>query len=157
MYIDAAVEGIVDEAVVRRLVDCAGGTLGHVYGKNGKRYLRDSIKGFNIAARRTPWIVLVDLDRDFPCAPLLCKEWLPNRARFLCFRVAVRAVEAWLLADAEKLASFLGIERKKVPVCPETEEDPKAVMINLARASRRREIRDDMVPRPGSGRREGPA
>lgn len=30
-------------------------------------------------------------------------------------------------------------------------------MVEMARRSRRRDIREDMVPRPGSGRTEGPA
>jgi ribosomal protein L25 (general stress protein Ctc) len=38
--IAAAVEGIVDEAVARRLIREAGGIPGPVYGKNGKQHLR---------------------------------------------------------------------------------------------------------------------
>lgn len=33
---------------------------------------------------------------------------------------------------------------------------PKQALVNLARTSRRRAIRDDMVPREGSGRAVGP-
>jgi hypothetical protein len=43
----------------------------------------------------------VDLDSDTGCAPPLCEQWIPGPAPFLCFRVAVREVEAWLMADAE--------------------------------------------------------
>lgn len=157
MTISAAVEGVTDEAVVRKLIAHVGGEPGAVYGKNGKASLRQKIAGYVNAARRAPWIVLVDLDRDAHCAPPLRTEWVPEHAPFLCFRVVVRAVEAWLLADADALAAFLGVARTKVPRDPELLSDPKIEMVNLARASRRSAIRADMVPRDASGRPVGPA
>lgn len=155
--ISAVVEGIVDEAVARRLIVSAGADPGPVYGKQGKRFLQQRISGYNTAAHHSPWLVLVDLDRDHDCAPPLRAAWLPQLAPYLCFRVAVRAVEAWLLADPERIAEFLGVARSKVPTDPETLDDPKAEIIALARASRRRDVREDMVPRDGSGRPVGPA
>jgi len=157
VVVSAAVEGIVDEAVVRKLIVQAGGRPGTVYGKNGKPFLRRQIHGYNNAARRLPWMVLVDLDRDAECAPPLCEEWVPDPALYLCFRVAVREVEAWLMADAESLASFLSVARSRIAADPEQLFEPKTEMINLARHSRRREIRKDMVPRERSRRQVGPA
>lgn len=157
MIISAAVEGITDEAVVRKLIMHVGAEPGAVYGKNGKPHLKERIAGYNNAAQHAPWIVLVDLDRTADCAPPLRTDWLPAPARLLCFRVAVRTVEAWLLADGEALADFLGVARKKIPNNPESLATPKETMVNLARTSRRKAIRDDMVPRQGSGRAVGPA
>ena len=155
--ISAAVEGALDEAVVGRLVRHVGATLGTVYGKNGKPFLRDRIAGYNNAARHAPWLVLVDLDADDYCAPPVRAHWLPDPAPRMCFRLAVRSVEAWLMADAEPLAAFIGVARQRVPRAPETLAHPKQSMINLARLSRRRDIRQDFVPRPASRRTEGPA
>lgn len=155
--ISAAVEGTLDEAVVRRLVRHAGARAGTVYGKNGKPFLKERIGGYNNAARHAPWIVLVDLDSESDCAPPLRAAWLPHPAAQMCFRVAVRAVEAWLMADAERLAAFIGVARRRIPADPEREEHPKRAMVNLARSSRRRDVRQDMVPREGSGRTVGPA
>jgi hypothetical protein len=157
VYISAAVEGLVDEAVIRKLIQYAGGVPGPVYGKNGKAGLHARVSGYNNAARRSAWIVLVDLDSDHDCAVPLRQEWIPLPAAGLCFRVAVHAVEAWLLADARSIAGFLGVARPKVPGQPEALPYPKQALVNLARGSRRRAIRDDMVPRDGSGRLEGPA
>ncbi|MPZ19169.1 MAG: DUF4276 family protein [Luteitalea sp.] len=157
VMVSAAVEGIVDEAVVRKLVAHAGARTGPVYGKDGKNLLKQRINGYNNAARRSPWIVLVDLDRDAECAPPLREAWLPQTARYLCFRIAVREVEAWLMADPETLAGFLRVAIKCIPTAPEQLENPKEAMVNLARDSRRRDIRADMVPRQGSGRTVGPA
>jgi hypothetical protein len=75
----------------------------------------------------------------------------------MCFRIAVREVEAWLLADQERLSTFLKVATARVPSEPEAEHDPKRAMVDIARKSRKREIREDMVPRPGSGRTVGPA
>lgn len=155
--ISAAVEGVTDEAVVRKLIIHVGAEPGTVYGKKGKPHLRSQIDGYNNAARHAPWMVLVDLDHEADCAPPLCTDWLAASAPRLCFRVAVRAVEAWLMADAEALATFLSVARGKVPSDPEGLAAPKETLVNLARASRKREIREDMVPRQGSGRAIGPA
>jgi hypothetical protein len=76
----------------------------------------------------------------------------------MCFRVAVRAVEAWLLADGEAIAGFLGVARTAIPSrSPDDLDDPKRMLVEIAKSSRRREIREDMVPRPASGRSVGPA
>lgn len=155
--ITVAVEGNVDEAVVRRLIEHVGGIPGPVYGRNGKDYLRQRIANYNLAARQSPWVVLVDLDHDAECAPPLRSAWLPDLSPLMCLRVAVRQVEAWLLADRERLAKFLSVSASKIPRNPEAIENPKNTVVELARASRRRDIREDMVPRPGSGRSVGPA
>ena len=154
--IAAAVEGVTDEAVVERIIDHAGGQVGTVYGKNGKDRLRLRIAGYNNAALHAPWIVLVDLDSE-NCAAQVREEWLPHPAPLLCFRVAVRAVEAWLMADAETIARYLDVPLGHVPGAPESLRDPKEAMVNLARRSRRKNMREYMVPGERSGRSVGPA
>ncbi len=151
-----AVEGMVDEAVAGRLVSHVGAELGVVYGKHGKDFLRPRLVGYNWAARYGPWLIIVDLD-DADCPPPLLESWLPNPAEYMCFRVAVREIESWLLADRERIAGFLSIAASRIPGNPEDLDDPKAALVNLARKSRRRAIREDMVPRPGSGAKTGPA
>lgn len=155
--ISAAVEGDVDEAVVRRLITHAGGQPGSVYGRDGKSALHRKISGYNNAARYAPWVVLVDLDNDADCAPPILDKWVPAPAPNLCFRIAVREVEAWLMADAQTLAHHLSVGLGKIPAEPERLERPKDAMVDLARRSRRKDIRKDMVPRERSGSRVGPA
>ena len=99
--IASAVEGVTDEVVVERIIDHAGGRVGTVYGKKGKNLLRPKIAGYNNAVRHAPWIAPVDLDSE-NCAAQLRGAWLSAPAPLLRFRVAVRAVEAWLMADAER-------------------------------------------------------
>lgn len=155
--ISAAVEGIIDEAIVRKLIAHTGAMPDAIYGKQGKSLLRAKIQGYNNAARHAPWIILVDLDQDYECAPPLLNSWLPTPSPLLCFRVAVREVEAWLLADREHLADFLRVPRNAVPADPDAVRDPKTIMVNLARSSRNRAIQQDMVPSQGSGHHIGPA
>lgn len=157
IVVSAAVEGIVDDAVVRRLLVDAAAAAGAIHVANGKAHLKQRMSGYSHAAERYPWVVLIDLDHDADCAPILRHSWLSAPSRFMCFRVAVREVEAWLLADRDRIAQFLGVAQGKVPQNPDGIDDPKGTMVGLARRSRRREIREDMVPLPGSGRSEGPA
>lgn len=156
LVISGAVEGPIDEAVLRRLVALVGAQLGPVYGKKGKQYLQQKLTGYNRAARFSPWIVLVDLDQDADCAPAFRDSWLPEPSPLMYFRVSVRAIEAWLLADQKGLATFLSVPIARIPKEPETQIQPKRAMISTAHYSRRREIRDDMLPRPSSGRLVGP-
>lgn len=153
----AAVEGPTDEAVLRRLLAECGLPDPTVYGKQGKAAIHKRILSYNAAARHTPWIVMVDLDSEADCAPELVSDWLPAPADLMYLRVAVRAVESWLLADAQRMSKFLGVPLSRIPANPDTLPDPKLTLISLARRSRSRALREDMAPRPESGRTVGPA
>jgi hypothetical protein len=155
--ISAVVEGDTDAALIRRLGTEWGLPIATVHVKGGKHNIRSRISGYNAAARLSPFVVLVDLDTEHDCAPELIQEWLPEREPRLCFRVAVRAMEAWLLADRERVARFLRVPRARIPSDPETLRDPKRSLVDIARASSSRDIHEDLVPRPGSGRAVGQA
>jgi hypothetical protein len=156
-YITAAVEGITDEAVIRAVAAIVGLEVTAVYGKYGKVNLREKLPAYNYAAVYSPWVVLTDLDDDAECAPPLKQKLLPRPAPQMCFRIAVREVESWVLADSERVASFFAVRKSQVPVDPELVPSPKQSLVNLVRRSTRRAIREDMVPREGSGRSVGPA
>lgn len=154
--VTAAVEGLLDEAVVRRLVLDSGGSLGAVHVKHGNQPLRAKVAGYNLAAQRAPWLVLTDLDRAYSCPAALVAAWLAERSDGMQPRVAVQSVEAWLLADRERFARFLVVPVSRVPEHAEQLPNPKATVIDLARQSRRRDIRTELVPTSGGGRSVGP-
>jgi hypothetical protein len=156
VFVTGAVEGDVDEAVLRRVLKHVGLSLGVVHGREGRQRLLQRLGGYNNAARFAQWVVLVDLNGDCPCALPCVQAWLPAPSQQMCFRVAVRAVEAWLLADRERVANMLAINSRRVPDNPDDLAHPKTDLVNLARQSRLRGVREELVPRQGSGRSVGP-
>lgn len=154
--VTAAVEGDADAAAIRRIGLAAGRAVEIVHGTGGKSQLDRRLDGFNNAARYAPWLVLRDLNGDADCAPALVTRLLPLPAQYMAFRVAVRAMEAWLLGDRENLPRFLGVRASALPDAPEDVPDPKSALIQLARVSRYGAVVADMVPRAGLSTRVGP-
>lgn len=155
--VSLAVEGVLDEAVLRHLLAQIGRPflVEACYGKRGKDYLRQNVARFNYAAAHKPFILLTDLDEE-DCPPGLVKRWLPQGQHGnLVLRIAVREVEAWLLADRDQLAGFLGIADTEIPQWPDRQLDPKALVVRLARRSRKRDIREDLVPAHESSSKVG--
>ena len=150
------VEGLVDAAAIKRLIVIAGLQPGVEFITNGKRNLDRRISGFNHAARHTPWIAVRDLNHDADCPPNLIERLLPEPSEFMCFRIAVREIESWFLADSEGISRFLSVPKSRLPNNPEHLFDPKLELVNLARRSRRREVRSGIVPEQGSDRSVGP-
>lgn len=148
-------EGITDQVVLEQVAVFAGWSVGSRYGGRGKARLMKQLPGFNAAARRSPWAVVIDLDTSAECAPAFLR-CLPPPAALMRLRIAVRAIESWLLADPVHLGRFLRVSRDRIPPNPDMVSDPKQVMVEIARHSRDSAIRHDMVPRPGQGRKEGP-
>lgn len=153
--VSIACEGMLDGTVISVLATAHNLQTGAVYDMGGKHRLDARLGGYVNAARFTPWIVQRDLDTDAPCGPELARRLVPNAPANLCFIVAVHQVEAWLLADRLAIAAHLRIAEGIVPDSPEALDDAKGVLVGLARRSRSREIRDDIVPDPKSGRRVG--
>lgn len=157
MVIDILVEGLLDEAVARRLIIYAGHQVGTTFGKQGVSYLRQKVAGFNVrASYGNPLLMLVDFaDTGLDCPPAAPPTWLPNRSPGLLLRVVVYEIESWLLADHLGIAALLGISRAVVPDDPERLNDPKQALVNLARRSQRRSAQA-LVPRPGTSAAVGP-
>lgn len=156
LIVNIAVEGNLDEAVLKKLLASVGIEVAYVYGKRGKDHIRGNIKRYNQAAARGRWVILVDLNNDAECPPPFINSWLPLRNQNLQLRIAVRAVESWLLAERDEMARFLGVSKQRIPLYPENEDKPKRILINIARHSRSKSIRTDIVPRDESTAIQGP-
>ena len=156
--VNIVVEGNLDEIVVTKTLNQFYIQVNKVYEKGGKASILKNLRKYNAAAQSSswPWIVVVDLDNPKNCAPPFIKKHLPQRNPRLLFRVAVMEIESWLLADRDQLAEFLAISRDLIPYHVEKEEDPKTTIINLARRSPNRDIREDLIPQKDSGAKEGP-
>lgn len=157
--ISLAVEDQLSEAVLKKILSIAEDRffVARCYSRGGFGYLKKNIGGFNNAAKGCPFLVLTDLDTS-ECPPVLIKEWLPHpKHHNLLFRIAVRAVEAWLLADGNGFTGYLGISRKGgARLDVESLKDPKRRLIELAQKSRKRSLREAIVPSSKSDARQGP-
>ena len=151
--IHCIVEGLVDEAAVRTLFSDHSLIAGAFYHTSIPAF-EARLRQVNQAARHSPWFALCDLDRE-ECAPSRLRRYLPESAPRMCFRIAVRTVEAWFLADREGIVRFLRVAKDGVPVAPEDEHDPKSRLIALARRLRSRSIREGLVPSAGDRRAVG--
>lgn len=154
--VDFAAEGLLDATVVRRLFSYSKITPGRAYYGKGKDNIIKRLPNWNQAANHSPWFVLVDLDRE-TCAPQAIKDWLPSPNALMRFRIAVKEVESWLMADRSGLATFLKIEPNKITNDPDELNDPKSTLVNLCRSSKAAYIKNDMLPKGNYKSLEGPA
>ena len=95
---------------------------------------------------------LTDLD-DRECAASLIRDWfdIPNDDEValpaeLIFRVAVREVESWLLADRAAWAKHVGISAGNFSTVPDDLDDPKQHLLNVVRRKGTRKIHREMLP-----------
>lgn len=110
----------------------------------------------DFARNRHPVLCIADTDRA-PCVAELLQQWLPHgpQPRFL-LRLAVTETESWLLADRDRFAAFLQIADKHVPAAPDELMDAKGCLLALARRSKVRHLRQELLAdgpdlRQGSG------
>ncbi|TAN95639.1 MAG: DUF4276 family protein [Phormidium sp. SL48-SHIP] len=124
--------------------------------KNGFGYIKKNIRGFNKAAQGSPYLVLTDLDQT-DCPITLIQDWLGGQPKHpnLLFRIAVREVESWLLADRRAFSDFFAVDLAKVPQNPDQVDDPKRDLINLVRTSKQKDLRQAIVPEQGSTAKVG--
>jgi len=156
--VNIAVEDELTESLLTKLLSVIPNRYAArtIYNRGGNGYLRRSVNGFNLAARGVPFLVGTDLDR-YNCPPALIQDWLLGpKHHNLLLRVAVREAEAWVLADKENFARFLGIRPVLIPDDVENIRDPKRELIRLATGSRNRRIREDICPPSRSTRVVGP-
>jgi len=140
-------EDAVHAAVGRRVCASVGVTVSPTpFVLRGKSRLDRRLKEYARAATVLRFLVLRDLDHDAECAPALLRGLAPRSAPGLMLRVPVREVESWLLGHSVAFAKFLGVSEVLIPRDPESLPDPKAQVVRLARRSRRREIREGLVP-----------
>lgn len=154
-HFSVAVEGALDGLVARRLITHCGHHVAAVYDARGKHNLDQKLVGYNAAAEYGWWLVFRDLDNDAPCGPALCEDLLPTRANKMVLRVILHALEAWVLADGKAAQGFFGF--RKTVDDPESIIDPKTTLLDLARNSRKKDVRKYLPPPSGSGVRVGPA
>jgi hypothetical protein len=158
MEIYIATEDALSEAVAERLIEHEnqGMFVAVRVGRRGNSYLRNNLLSYVNIARTIPLLLLTDLDKG-ACPSKLVGLWcgrkkLPQR---MLFRVVVCEIEAWLLADRKGFAAFSGVPIHRIPIHPESLQDPKETLINLVRRYGKKSVKDDILPRRNSTARIG--
>ncbi len=158
----AYVEDPPSEAVARRLVAHVNQTStvrftfkdGFPSIEHGFGNIRKKVPALiKMAKKGQSSLVITDLDTT-PCPPDLLREWaglpkprplaLPKR---LIFRVAIREIESWIMADRDAFARFMGIPKANFAPLPEQLSDPKQHLLNVLRSKGRKKWHKEMLPK----------
>lgn len=106
----------------------------------GRDSLLQNIHRYRTAAARAgqSFVVLFDLEHDYPCAPDLLTKWkldgdMPDK---FIVNIAVRSTEAWLMADRKRMAQFLSVPLNRIPLKPDEIDHPKRKLMGLGQKSR---------------------
>ena len=105
---------------------------------------------YNEAGKHTAVIGLADLEQA-ECAPSLLASKLPYQSPGFHLRLAVRMLESWLLADRQSMASFLKVPVSAMPTNPDSEMHAKRLLVDIARRSTSKSIRDALIPDDSGG------
>ena len=144
--IPTLVEGHLDERLL--------GALWRQLGKEGRALnVRDAggspfwehARRYNEAAKHQTVIGLADLEQS-PCASEAFEKLNKPLSQGFKLRLAVRMIESWIMADRNSFAIHLGIRLARVPEQPDLLPHPKRTVVELARHSRKKAVRDALVP-----------
>jgi hypothetical protein len=142
------VEDVLQQSVLTKIVDMYKPAWEYktVIGLKGNGYIKKNLKSFNSLAESIPTIVLTDLD-NVACASGLITNWFNFKiSTKLIFRIAVKEIETWLIGDRHNFSSFFGVPVTKIPNEVEEITNPKSFLIELAKKSRKKEIRENIPP-----------
>lgn len=155
-YVALATEDALSEAVGKRLLTSIEHPMeaNLYFRQNGFGYLRKNMQKWCNLAIQQPVVLLTDLDQHV-CPHNLIDTWLGGliRPNNLVFRVAVKEVESWLLADHDAMRQLIG-NKGRLPPDPDTLENPKDYLLKLAKNAHR-EIRKDLVKEDGAASSQG--
>ena len=116
----------------------------HKLGLKGNGYLRIKMDSWCQMAEHQVMMVLTDLDRA-NCIVDFREQWLADRPlpASLVFRIAVREVESWVLADHQAMRELVG-KNGVLPPQPDVLPDPKQALLGLGKTAPKR-VRDDLI------------
>ena len=148
VYLFSFVEDEPTQHVVRRIVDYLAGKVsrkvtlmtGYPFVVGGYGQLKVKAKKWAEAAAHGSWMLVVtDMDTDKGLAPndfgkkwlgVDCLGMLPQK---FIFRIAVREIESWIMADQEAIAKYLHVSEDNFTVIPDELPDPKRELFRIIR------------------------
>lgn len=151
LHFALATEDELSESIGIRLIhEIANASVGLKLRRGGNGYLRSSMSKFSQISQNTPLLIITDLDNK-PCASSLIADWKQGVtfSTGMVFRVAVREIESWILADRAGLADLFNLNENKIPCDPDSLADPKKALLDLAGLAPR-SIRNLLVKKQGA-------
>ena len=161
VYCFSYVEDAPSAAVARKLVETRNTQLesriffhnGFPFITGGQTAIKNKCEAFlNMAKAGIYTIILADLDTA-ECACSLIRSWFtipqndqPNLPPKCVFRVIVREVESWILADHTAWAKFIEIPATNFSTQPDQLDDPKGHLLNVIRRKGTKKIHREMLP-----------
>lgn len=147
-----ATEDELSECLGEKLIRDANTTLNVTLRlrKGGFGYLKSKLPSLCGISKTQPVILFTDLDRC-ECPKILINNWFKgmDKPKGLLFRVVVREIESWVLADHKAFSEYFGISAAKLPQDPDSILDPKATLLKLVGGSRR-ELKEAMIAKKGA-------
>ncbi|MNT53121.1 hypothetical protein D3C72_1901960 [compost metagenome] len=99
--------------------------------------------------------MIADGDQD-PCVVAQRNAWLPNNPHEnLILRLAVRETESWVLADYTAWSEFSEVSAAIIPPSPDELRDPKQSLLSLDAKSKKKVLREEMLPGRNSSAKVG--
>ncbi|MXY29213.1 hypothetical protein F4Y59_13770 [Candidatus Poribacteria bacterium] len=146
-----AVEDELSESISRQILRHFNFEIQHTIRGKGNVFLRQKAPELNRSANRTSIFLLTDLDTPRDCPLGLIRSWIkgPINPTFF-FRVAVMEVESWVMADRMGFAAFLSIPLHRIPSPTDDILNPKEFLLSLARRSKKKSVREALLPAQGS-------
>ena len=146
-----AIEDRLSDAVATKILEKFGIEIVKRIGFQGKSDLERKARELNRAANGITVFMLTDLDSPRDCPPRLVRSWIRGtlNPKFF-FRVAVMEVESWVMADRMGFAAFLSVPLHRIPSPTDNILNPKEFLVSLARRSRKKAIREALIPAQGA-------
>jgi hypothetical protein len=145
-----AFEDRLTEAVIDRLLgEKANKVDARIHGR-GFGNLKRKIPQLNKTGKSIPVLLITDLDSEI-CPKTLIKKWMGGKKQNpnFIFRVAVKEIESWILADKENFAAFIDVPISRMSFDVETIVDVKSKLFSIVKHSKNREIKQAILPAKG--------
>jgi hypothetical protein len=127
-------------------------------GRKGLGYIQSRLRSLNEAAKGMKIVAIVDRDSQENCPVEMIAAWLGGaRHPNLSVRFAEMEIESWIMSDREGVSAFLDVPLTRIPESPDHLADPKQTLVNIARLSRSRKVREEMCRAEGARIAVGPA
>lgn len=152
MAIPAVVEGYMESVFLPVMLEQIGradlNPIIRIAG-GGSRFWLEAAR-YNEAGKYITVMGLADLEQ-VQCASSLLTSKLRHKSVGFHLRIAVRMLESWLLADRHAMARFLKVPISALPISPDGEVHAKRALVDIARRSTSKNIRDALVPDDSGG------